>query len=192
MYTPETTRQRKELRNIINKEFPGVKPCALFEKFKMPKAPVISFRTISQWSDKLEINPDNLSNIFAPYGVSEPYLSSQQWEKFLNDDFANYENDVKFGESLTEKQNFILIKFMGVLRTKFGASMISRWNSALTRNPPSAPNTSLRVSALCRIYRDTNLPFDASEFVDAIFAFYNEKMESITFDQFSQLFTAYP
>ena len=192
MFTPATERQRKRLRAEITKSFPGSSVKDIFEKIKMPNAPIVTFRTISQWCDRLDINPDNLHNIFGPYGVNEPYLNEEQWRTYMNDDFADYENFVKVGENLTEKQNFILLKFMGVLRTKFGSTMIARWNAALTRNPPNAPNTSLRVSALCRIYQDTNLPFDASEFVDALFAFYDQKMETLTFDQFSQLFTAYP
>ena len=192
MFTPKTERQRKELRAAISKSFQGLSPKNIFDKIKLPNAPIVTFRTIAQWCEPLEINPDNLHNIFGPYCGNEPYLNQDQWEKYLNDDFADYENVVKVGEHLTEQQNFILVKFMGVLRTKFGATMTARWNAALSRNPPNAPNTSLRVSAMCRIYQETNLPFDASEFVDALFAFYDEKLETITFDQFSQLFSAYP
>ena len=192
MFTPITLRQRKALRTQIEKSNLGLKPKQIFDKYKMPKAPVISFRAISEWCKPIDIDPENLNNIFGSYGVTEPYLNLKQWESFMNDDFANYENEERYGQTLSEKQNFILTKFMGVMRTKFGSSMIDRWNHAIKRNPPNDSNVSLRVSSLCRIYQDTNLPFDASDFVDAIFAFYDEKLESLTFDQFSKLFSAYP
>ncbi|EAY06608.1 hypothetical protein TVAG_056020 [Trichomonas vaginalis G3] len=192
MFTPKITKERKILRVEITKAFPGAKPKEIFDKVVNEQAPVITFRTVAEYCEKPEIDTDHLADIFAPYGVNDPFISLSQWTEFLNDDFADYENGIKYGEKLTEKQNFILLKFMGILRTKFGASMASRWNSALARNPPNASNTELRVSALCRIFHDTNLPFEPAEFVDAIFAFYDEKLETLTFDQFSQLFAAYP
>lgn len=192
MFTPKITKERKILRTEIAKTHPGAKPKDIFDILVSDKAPVITFKTIAQYCEKPEIDTDHLMNIFGPYGVNDPFVSLPQWTEFLNDDFADYENGIHYGEHMTEKQNFILLKFMGILRTKFGGSMASRWNAALARNPPNASNTTLRVSALCRIFRDTNLPFNPEEFVEAIFAFYDDKLETLTFNQFSQLFAAYP
>ena len=57
MFTPSTLRQRKALRTQIEKSNLGLKPKQIFDKYKMPKAPVISFRAISEWCKPIDIDP---------------------------------------------------------------------------------------------------------------------------------------
>lgn len=191
MYTPETTRERKILRNEINHKFVDVNPINIFKNLQSKLHPVITFSTLQPFCLSADIPLESLPAIFAPYGVNEPYISQQQFIKFFNDDFPDYTKTGYAPGPLNEQQKFILQKFMYILRNKFGSTMNSRWTAALTRNPPNSLNTDLRVSALCRLYSEMNLPFTASEFVDSLFAFYQEKVTSISFDQFTQLFTTF-
>ena len=191
MYTPSIQKERRDLRNTITKRYPGQGPQYIFKEIKSEKAPVVTFMAIAQFCDEAQVNSDHLRNIFAPYGVTEPYLTYQQFQTFIYDDFPDYNNSKPFGEKITEKQRFVLLKFVSVLRTKLEASLNQKWNTALSRNPPNALNTTLRTSALCKLYSEMNLPFSVSEFVDAIFAFYDAKLEALTFDQFGQLFTVF-
>ena len=130
----------------------------------------------------------SLDLIFSPYGVKDIQINSQQFTRFFNDDFPIYDS-LHLSKELTERQTFILSKFLNIIRTKFGATLSQRWNSALTRNPPSKLNTTLKLSALCHLFQETNLPFSVSEFVDALFVFYGEKFDEVSFAQFGKLFS---
>lgn len=191
MYTPPIQKERRNLRNTISRRYPGHDPQYIFTEIKSDKAPVVTFMAIAQFCDEAQVNSDHLHEIFAPYGVTEPYLTFQQFQKFLYDDFPDYNNSTPLGEKLTDRQRFLLLKFAAILRTKLEASLIKKWNVALTRNPPNALNTTLRISALCKLFSEMSLPFTVSEFVDAIFVFYDAKLEDITFYQFAQLFAVF-
>lgn len=193
MYTPGVTRHRKNLRQAICQSFPGKEPEDLFMTIcKQNSIQFINMAALEPFCQKASVPAAVLHNIFAPYGTKDVLVTREQWVKFINDDFPDYENTFKAPTQLTDKQSFILTKFLGVLKTKFGATLSARWNSALARNPPNTLNTTLRISALVHLFNVMNLPFSNADFVDAIFAFYGEKVEGISFAQFGQLFDAFP
>lgn len=190
MFTPSITLHRRNLRNAICEAFPGETPAAVFKKIARPKSQLITLFDLEPYCQKESIPAAVLETIFAPYGVKDVEISLPQFIQFLNDDFPNYDTDAHINPAITDKQRFILSKFLGFLRIKFGTTLSQRWNSALARNPPNTLNTTLRLSALCHMYESMNLPFTVSEFVDALFAFYGDKIEGITFAQFGDLLTA--
>ncbi|OHS95635.1 hypothetical protein TRFO_38230 [Tritrichomonas foetus] len=190
MFTPTVTLQRRNLRNAICERFPGMQPSDIFTKIAQPKCKIIFIQDLEEYCKIAEIPAVALDSIFAPYGVKDVQIALPHFITFLNDDFPVHDNTPRLNSELTDKQTFILSKFLGILRTKFGSTLSQRWNSALTRNPPNTLNTTLRLSALCHLYQDMNLPFTSSEFVDALFAFYGEKVEGISFSQFGELFSS--
>jgi hypothetical protein len=66
-----------------------------------------------------------------------------------------------------------------------------RWNAAVARNPPNTLKTQLKVSALCRLFENMTLPFSVSDFLDALFLFYEVRVEVTTFAQFRSLLNAF-
>lgn len=192
MYTPTISLHRRNLRKAICDSFPGENPEKIFKKIAPSRSHVITMYDLEPYCEMGKIPAASLDMIFSPYGVKEVQIALPQFIQFINDDFPNYDTEPHLNPEITQKQKFILSKFLGVLRTKYGTTLSQRWNSALTRNPPNTLNTTLRLSALCHLYQNMNLPFSVSEFVDSLFAFYGAKIEGINFAQFGSLFSAIP
>jgi hypothetical protein len=190
MFTPEVTRQRKNLRQAVNDAFPAQAAMATFERIAQRRA-FISPDDIEPFCEKIRCPAASLENIFAPYGVRSLLITRAQWVAFMQDDFPQWQIP-ELGPALNDRQAFLLTKFLASLRTKFGGTLRQRWSAALARNPPNTLNTTLRVSALCRLFECTNLPFAVSDFVDALFVFLGERVEGITFHQFCQFLNAFP
>ena len=191
MFTPSIIRLRKELRDYITLKYYNKKAEEIFNLLKNEKAPVITFKTISTFCLEKEIPFENIENIFLPYGINNPYISLEQWIQFFNDDFSNFNNIYHFETLITERQKFILSKFINILRTKFGGKLSDRWKSSLQRNPPNSKNTKLYISSLCKLFNDMNLPFSTEDFIDSLFSFFGNKFETININQFDNLFKAF-
>ncbi|OHT08063.1 hypothetical protein TRFO_23605 [Tritrichomonas foetus] len=190
MYTPSITKHRKSLRQSICSFYPGVEPATIFRRICPRGSSIIGMADLEPYCEKGSVPACSLEMVFAPYNVKNVQISKNQFIHFMNDDLPRYEKETAKTSSLSKRQNFILTKFIGNLRVKFGSTITQRWTSALSRNPPNTINTSLRVSALCHLFYEMNLPFTVSEFVDSLFAFYGSKIESITFKQFGELFSS--
>ena len=195
MFTPTTIKLRKKLRDAICQEYPGLQPDAIFDAICEEKSDdelkVITIDDLERFCEKERIPAASLENILAPYGVrNDIVINKNQWKQFINDDFPVYKDPPKV-KNLTDRQEFILSKFVAILFKKFGNTITQRWNSILSRNPPNCPNTTLRLSALCRVYQETNLPFDVGEFIDAIYVFYGTELDFLTLKQFSDLFNSF-
>ena len=194
MYTPSITRYRKNLRSSICSFFPNEDPAIIFRKICRRGSQVITIPDLEVFCEKVSVPAGCLDKVFAPYKVKNVQISKNQFIQFMYDDLPHEEEAkiIKTNENLTKRQIFLLSKFVGNLRTKFGNSTNQRWASALARNPPNTLNTMLRLSALCHLFYEMNLPFTVSEFIDAMFAFYGSKIEAINFMQFQRLFSAFP
>jgi len=191
MFSPILVRYRQDLRETISEEYPGIKAQDIFEIIKHKEAPVITFRTISEYCSKKDIPFAEIKNIFQPYDVNIPVVNLSQWTKFFNDGFPDFSIKTQIKQDVSEKQKFILHKFIHIMNSKFGSSTTLRWNSLIMRNPPNTGNKTLRISALCRLFEDTNLPFDVTEFLDALFAFNGQKSDAVSFEQYVNLFRAF-
>ena len=187
MFTPTITRHRKALRRAICQLQPGKDPKEVFALMCLPTEPVIPFLSLEKPCEIASVPAAALEDLFSLYGCKDAVINEPQFVRFMNDDFPSYETP-KAKYQISDKQSFILSKFLGGIRNKTGSTIAERWNYALSRNPPNASNTTLKISALCRIYSEMVLPFSVSEFIDSLFAFFGEKCEEITFNQFGELF----
>ena len=189
MFTPGVTRHRDNVRQQINDAFPNVKPEDIFERVKKPGSQFIELYDLEPYCEKANCPAAAVQNVFAPYGTKNMLITQAQWVNFMKQGFPLHQ-DSPVTAPLDERQRFLLTKFVQSLQIKFGRSMGDKWNAALLRNPPDAVNTSLKLSALCQLFENMNLPFTVSEFIDALFIFYGEKIDSISKVQFGDLFSA--
>jgi hypothetical protein len=189
MFTPGTSRHRKNLRQAVVEASPGISDT--FDRVKKPNAQFITMDDLEPYCERISCPAAALENVFAPYNVKALMITQGQWKAFMEDDFPVHPRNA-CPEGLTDRQTFILSKFVTSIKTKFGGTLSQRWSTALARNPPNAINTQLKVSALCRLFENTNLPFSVSDFVDALFLFYGERVEAITFAQFVSLLNGFP
>lgn len=190
MYTPDICNLRKGLRQAIISEFPTASSIATFEKIKKPEQEFIEMLDLERFCEQALCPASALPNIFAPYGVKGFAISQEKWASFMNDDFAFHRETSQTSE-LTERQMFILTKFIRSLSWKFGGTMSDRWGAVVARNPPNTQNSVLKLSALCSLFQFMNLPFTVSEFVDSLFIFYGKKVDGIDFSEFSRLFNTF-
>jgi hypothetical protein len=190
MFTPVLTRQRKNLRQSVNDAFPGQSAPSTFDRI-VQRCAFLTIDDLETFCEKIKCPAASLENIFAPYGVRNLLITRAQWINFMQDDFPKWPSP-EVPAVLNDRQNFLLSKYTANLKMKFGGTLRRRWNAALARNPPNTLNTVLRVSALCRLFETMNLPFTVNDFVDSLFAFLSVKVEAITFQQFCELFNAFP
>jgi hypothetical protein len=191
MFTPATVKLRKDLRQAISDNFPNDSSAVIFDKVRQQKKLYIQMSDLESYCEKVLCPAATLDTIFAPYGVKEMVINKLQWISFLDDDFPVWA-DGPPPQSLTERQFFIVSKFVTHLRTKFGGTVQQRWQSVLARNPPNTLNTELKLSALCQLFVHSTLPFSVNEFVDALFVFFGGKIDSISFAQFGDFLRAFP
>lgn len=192
MYTPGVTRHRRNLRQAINDAFPKIKPEEVFERIKKPKAQFIEMFDLEPYCEKANCPAAVLENVFAPYGSKNVVITQSQWVTFMNDDFTvDFQNCQLSAEPMNQRQTFILRKFVEGMQTKFGYKMSQKWAKALQFNPPEVLNTTLKITALCRLYENMNLPFPTADFIDTLFLFYGDRVEELSKDQFSELFSAF-
>jgi hypothetical protein len=188
MFTPNVVRHRNGLRQAVSDEYAGLDSDAIFDRLIPTAAAFIVPGNLERFCEKIECPAACLPSIFAPYGVKDLMITRKQWEAFMAEGLPTSVAVVPT-DHLDEKQYFILCKYVLGLKTKFGDTQASRWAAALARNPPNSLNTTLHLTALCHLYENMNLPFSVAEFIDSLFAFYGERIETLTFDQFGQLFS---
>lgn len=190
MFTPAMVRHRKNLRDTVTDTYPNMKPDDVFDRIRKPGSAFIEWMDLEQVCEKANCPAAVLEDLFAPYGTKALVVTKAQWEKFLNEGFPVYKSSGE-AAALCDRHKFLLVKFIMGMKTKFGATIGEQWNASLARNPPNTINTILRISALCHLFQNMNWPFAPGEFVDALFAFYGEKVEELTYAQFSALFNAF-
>jgi hypothetical protein len=181
--TPSIIRYRKRLRQVISDEYSGVNASSIFDKIVPQGAAFLRFDDLERFCEKIGCPAAALSNVYTPYGVKQQLITKNQWIEFMNEDLPVWTDTRPIGD-VDERQTFILSKFVLGFKTKFGRRF---WASALAQNPPNSLNTVLHLSALCHLYENMNLPFPVGDFVDSLFAFYGQKIESITLEQFDLL-----
>lgn len=194
MFTPSFSRLRKNLRQAVIDEFPNQDAGVMFDSIRQDGIQFIQVADLERFCEKAECPASALPNIFAPYGVRQMLIGRPQWSHFINDGLCSdceADKSLKERSQLTERQHFLMNKFVHSMKVKFGNTVYKCWNAALARNPPNTLNTTLRLSALCHLFETMNLPFSVSEFVDSTFTFYGGKIEGITFGQFELLFDSF-
>ena len=190
MFTPAVARLRRNLRQAVVDAFPREEASVVFDKVKQDDTQCIQMADLEKFCETAHCPAAALENVFAPYGVRKMLINKVQWVTFMNDDMCS-DVEGKNSTNLTDRQTFIMGKFIHRLKMKFGVGLSSIWNAAIARNPPNTINTTLRLAAFCHLFHNMNLPFEVTEFVDALFSFYGEKIEGITFEQFEALFHAF-
>ena len=72
-------------------------------------------------------------------------------------------------------------------------SLSSIWLFVLKYNPSNTKSDRyVRLAALCRIADELNLSFTTEDFIDAIFAFFDQKIDQLDFQQFVKLIQTFP
>jgi hypothetical protein len=182
-YSLQSSRQRKNLRQSVNDAFPGQSAPITFHRIAQRRA-FITIDDLEPFCEPIKCPAAALENIFAPHGVRNLLITRTQWITFMQDDFPKWPSR-EAPAVLNDRYNFLLSKYPASLKTKLGETLRQRWNAALARNPPNTLSTVLRVSALCCLFENMNLPFSLNDFADNLFVFFGVKIETTHFNSFA-------
>lgn len=199
-----TAKYRTDLRHEILKNFDGVPSKDIYYKVKVEEAPYVTFEDLRVFSDSAKIPFDSIPDIFAAYGIFNKFISEEKFVRFLEDEVTNKTLEVVLPEGLASAQKNILVKFVDALtrrRTEYavssssalssGHSLIANmWVYAIKTNPPDCSDKFVRLASLCRLCDEFNVA-QVEDFIDAIFAFYESKIDQLDFQQFARLIEAF-
>jgi hypothetical protein len=138
--------------------------------------------------------------MFLTYGVYTDSIPREKFIHFIDDEVTCRSLIVGVPPLLTDVQIAVLSKFCKALRIRRIRSsppsldsvsevmMVSQlWIHVTRMSPKKSQVANVRVALLCRLAKDLNLTFSAEDLIDALFAFFGQKCESLDFAQFMTL-----
>lgn len=205
MTTKETARYRKELRHAITNAYPHMDSLQIFNAMKKENEYVLFFEDLFEICQGANIPFNELKNIFASYQIFSKHLSKKNFIKFMEDEYSPMTTS-PLPNTLTKEQKEILQCFVHVLlerRTQasppsnknlvYVHSLSSEkmlfsqhWIFAIKYNPPGSDDSRVRLAAFLKMIDEMNLPFSFDDFIDAIFNFFGQKIDSFDYDQFTR------
>ena len=205
MATKETAKFRKTLRHAILDEFPNLDERQIYAKIKKDDAQMVFFSDLYPFCEKANIPIDQVKKIFASYQIFTDHISLAHFVVFLQDEYFPA-SGLEIPSNLTGSQKDILSQFIQAFQCRrtqatppFSAdsaaqplssepSLISQqWILILKYNPPNSDPSKVRIAAFLKFKDEMNLSFSFDDFLDAIFAFFDAKVDSLTFGQFARL-----
>lgn len=192
---------RKNLRHAIIKQFPTLSSREIYTAIKSPNLPDLFFENLYPYCESLEIPVNFLSNIFASYKVSSNRISEEKFINFLEDEVTCKAIPNKLPPNITDEQIAILAKLANSIRThrtqatpskKAGLcserpSYSQQWIYLSRLNHGTSGSAKIRISSLLHFAADMNLSFAPEKLLDAIFTFFEKKIDTIDFEQFTHL-----
>jgi hypothetical protein len=195
---------RSKIRHLIISDFAQLNSREICQAVKNPAVPDIRFVDLIPYCERAEVDPQLLPDIFASYEVSTDRIPLAKFIQFVEDEVTCKSLDLGIPKDLTFENRTILSKFCRAIRSRRTtgspmpneiiserASVGNIW-AHLTRLSPSQMKVSvIRVAGLCHLAQDMRMTFSAESLIDALFQFLQQKVEFITFQQFTLLMDAF-
>lgn len=180
--------QRRTLRHEILSKFQGVAVEQIYEDIKSKESPVLTFDDLSEICDAAEVPVQALAAIFAPYRVSTRRIAIDKFRSFLDDEvMCSGEEPAPVG-TVTDAQAEILAAFTTAVRTRWHSNV---WVHLVRLNQAGTSDRYVRLATLCRLVDEYNLSFAIEDFIDAVFAFFGEKLDQVGYEQFAMLIQSF-
>ena len=191
MFSALNVSYRKQLRSKVSEIYPKQTADDIFGKIKKEGNFFIIESDLLPFLEKANIPQTKLKDIFAPYGVRNLMITPKQWKIFFDDEFNTAAPPEIIREDILDLYVAILRTFSSAIVSRTHSHPSQRWSYIVSRNPPSAGTSRVRLASLCRLCDEYNLPFPIESFIDAVFDFFQEKIDSLDFEQFSRLMSTF-
>lgn len=192
---------RKNLRHAILKQYPTLSSKEIYATLKPSELPDLFFENLYPLCELLEIPINFLPSIFASYRVSSNRISEEKFINFLEDEVTCKAIPIKLPPNITDEQIAILSKLANSIRTRRTQAAPSKkaglcserpsysqqWIYLSRLNHGTSDSAKIRVSSLLHFAADMNLSFPPEQLLDAIFIFFEKKIDTIDFEQFTHL-----
>lgn len=192
---------RKNLRHAIFAQYPTLSSKDIYKAIKNPNLPDLFFEDLSSFCEKLEIPMHYLSDIFASYKISSNRISEEKFIKFIEDEVSCKSIPKNLPPNITDEQIAILNKFATAIRNHRTQAMPSKkaglsserpsysqqWVFLTRMNSTKSISAKLRVSSILHFCEEVNLAIPPEQFIDSLFTFFEEKLDAITFQQFTHI-----
>ena len=180
---------RRRLRHEILEKFQGIALEQVYEAIRNKEAPAMVIDDLKCFCDAAGIPVENLPAILAPYRVSAQRISLDKFKSFLDDEVLCKGEVADLTSRVTDEQAEILASFTSAVRTR--SARANAWVQLVRLNQPGVSDRHIRLATLCRLVDDYNLSFSIDSFIDAVFAFFGEKLDELDYDQFTALLQAF-
>ncbi|OHT16831.1 hypothetical protein TRFO_12916 [Tritrichomonas foetus] len=198
----QVAKDRRTLRHEILKDFVGIESKKIFEAIKREDLPFITFNELVPYCQRAKIPVEKLTDIFSLYEVFKKKISPKKFINFLEDEVTCKTLEVNLNPKLTDAQIKILTEFAeGIKNHRTTAisldstterSLISNmWIFVVRYNPANSNEKYVRLASLCRIAAEINLSFSTEDFIEAVFTFFDKRIDQLDFTQFVQLMQAF-
>jgi hypothetical protein len=211
LMTNRVGKHRQALRHEILNSFPGIYLNSVAAAVKSPGQSRIRFADLESFCESAGVPVSALPDIFSSYHVNVNRMSEAKFIEFLRDEVTCTRIEPRLNPSLTNVQIAALTQFVAIIKSRktqnyvsnAGKSEIGRglsgkryqlsstWSLLLKMNPQQSGEQYIRIATLCRVAAELGLGLSTEEFIDALFAFYNRRIDQITFDEFAQLVEAF-
>jgi hypothetical protein len=195
---------RSKIRHLIIRDFAQLNSREICQAVKSPAEPDIRFVDLIPYCERAEVDPHLLPDIFASYEVSTDRIPLVKFIQFVEDEVTCKSLELGIPSDFSFENKTILSKFCRAIRSRrthgspLPNEIISERESVgnlwahLTRLTPSQTKVSvIRVAGLCHLAEDMRMSFSAEALIDALFQFFQQKLDFITFQQFSLLMDAF-
>lgn len=191
MFSAQTVAYRKKLRAAISELFPKLSAEEIFDKLKQENNFYVTFDDLIPLFAKAEIPTEKFNYIFDPYQIRNKLISAKQFKKFFEDEFSPSAPQEDICGIVSDEHALILKVFASAIKARTAPQPSVRWAYMVSKNSPQFPSSSVRLACLCRLCDEYNLAFSTDDFIDAIFEFFGEKIDSLNFTQFSNLMSTF-
>ena len=195
---------RRNLRHQILDEFRGYSSEKIYYELKNPDLPCLFLADLQRFCEKGEIPVGIVPKILAPYRVYSNRISLSKFVSFLSDEVTCKLDENPLSNRVNDAHSQILTVFTDAIRSRRtqgntcyderrteNLQLSSMWVFLIKLNPPGSSDKYVRLATLCKLVDYYNLSFSVEEFIDAVFAFFGEKLDKLDFEQFALLMQAF-
>jgi hypothetical protein len=180
---------------------------------KTPGENQIKFSDLDSYCAAAKVPTNALPGIFSAYRPFVARISEATFVKFLQDEVGFTSSECDPNPNLTDHQAAAIKSFVSIVKsrkthnyhsthpllgdTQRDSSVGARyqlsfiWNYLTRLNSLQTGENVVRVATLCRLAAEMELRTSAEDFIDALFAFYQRKLDQIDFNDFVQLMEAF-
>lgn len=187
MFSQQIIAYRRKLRAIINQTFPQRSSEEIFDLLRREANQFILVQDIIPLAERVEIPASRVDDIFIPYHVRNHMISKKQFKTFFEDEFSTSIQVEVAKNEVSDENRMILTAFASAVRSRAPPQPSTRWAFIVSKNSPNAAPSHVRLASLCRLCDEWNLAFTPEQFIDAVFQFLGERVESLDFTQFNEM-----
>jgi hypothetical protein len=194
------TNGRKLLRHAILAMCPDITSSEIYTALCSPDHAFLRLADLIPFCRSANVDPQLLRDMLLTYGIYADSIPRDKFIRFIDDEFTCKSLIIRLPPLLTDTQAAILSKLCKAIRSRriqsSPASLdpISEvtttsqlWIYVTRMSPKNSKVTSVQIASLCRLARDLNLTFSPEDLIEALFAFFGQKCESLNFAQFTRL-----